>query len=216
MALMAPMAATVAMVAVAVMDSPVVCDNILPDAARQALNNSLHGDNVRAGWKFGWKSRSTEDAFSFWHRHFAGYINIAEEANAYDCEPEIADFPLIHDLWFYLSSGPLAGHRLIRCYANGHTYGSDGTVHVDTKLAGSYTSVYYPHRVWSPDWGGETVFFNEDRTDIIACVYPKPNRLVVFDGRIPHVARGVSRLCPVLRVTLMFKTDKPDDDPAGN
>jgi SM-20-related protein len=29
---------------------------------------------------------------------------------------------------------------------------------------------------------------------------------VVFPGLIPHVARGVSRTCPMLRITLMFKT----------
>jgi SM-20-related protein len=101
----------------------------------------------------------------------------------------------------------MQGHRLVRCYANGQTYGSDGNLHTDTTLANSYTSVYYPHEAWFPDWGGETVFFNAAKDDIIACVYPKPNRIVIFDGTVPHVARGVSRVCPVLRVTLMFKTD---------
>ena len=55
--------------------------------------------------------------------------------------------------------------------------------------------------------GGETVFFNREKTDIIACVYPKPNRLVIFRGNFPHVARGVSRTCPALRIALMFKTE---------
>jgi SM-20-related protein len=43
-------------------------------------------------------------------------------------------------------------------------------------------------------------------TDIVSAVYPKPNRFVVFSGNIPHVARGVSRTCPKLRITLMYKT----------
>jgi SM-20-related protein len=35
----------------------------------------------------------------------------------------------------------------------------------------------------------------------------------VFKGNIPHLARGVSRTCPVLRITLMFKTNAgPLDD----
>jgi len=112
-----------------------------------------------------------------------------------------------------LSAGLLRGHRLIRCYANGHTYGCDGAGHTDAKEPHNYTSVYYPHKFWRPDWAGETVFFNPDKTDIIGCVYPKPNRMVVFDGRIPHVARGVSRICPALRVTLMFKTDMANAQP---
>ena len=96
--------------------------------------------------------------------------------------------------------------RLIRCYANGTTYGSDGTIHIDSKSDRGFTSVYYSHPAWYPRWAGETVIFNDDKSDIVASVYPKPNRLVVFAGNAPHVARGVSRTCPVLRVTLMFKT----------
>jgi SM-20-related protein len=50
------------------------------------------------------------------------------------------------------------------------------------------------------------VFFTQDGSDILASIYPKPNRLIVFPGAIPHVARGISRTCPKLRITLMFKT----------
>jgi SM-20-related protein len=187
-----------------------VRDDVLGDEQRRAVNNFLHEDGGAAGWKFGWKSQGKGDTFMFWHRHFGGYLHISEENNAYDCESELEPFPLIRTLWRQLSGNLLVGHRLIRCYANGATYGSDGTTHTDSTRPGTYTCVYYPHQVWHPDWGGETVFFNRDKTDIIAAVYPRPNRMVVFDGTIPHVARGVSRTCPVLRVTLMFKTDIRD------
>jgi SM-20-related protein len=53
--------------------------------------------------------------------------------------------------------------------------------------------------------------FNPEKTDIIAAVYPQPNRLAVFRGSLPHVARGVARICPVLRITLMFKVERRDD-----
>jgi hypothetical protein len=36
------------------------------------------------------------------------------------------------------------------------------------------------------------------------------DRLVIFRGNYPHVARGVSRTCPALRITLMFKTELID------
>ena len=62
---------------------------------------------------------------------------------------------------------------------------------------------------WHPNYAGETVFFNDEGTDIIGTVYPRPNRMVLFSGSIPHVARGVSRVCPELRITLMFKTRGP-------
>jgi SM-20-related protein len=54
------------------------------------------------------------------------------------------------------------------------------------------------------------VFFNREQTDIVASIYPRPGRLVVFRGMTAHVVRGVSRTCSALRITLMFKTELRD------
>ena len=51
--------------------------------------------------------------------------------------------------------------------------------------------------------------FINDLGDIAHAVLPKPGRIVQFDGRILHAARGLSRICPAMRVTLMFKTTAP-------
>jgi SM-20-related protein len=187
-------------------------DDVLPNEKRREVNNLLHKGGASAPWVHGWKSREKVDTFSFWHRHFAGYRS-ATKGIAYDCEAELAEFPVIHEFWQTLAGGLLHGHRLVRCYANGLAYGSDGTLHTDTRVPNSYTTIYYPHESWNPDWGGETVFFNREKDDILTSIYPRPNRLLMFDGTLPHVARGVSRSCPLLRVTLMFKTDKHDAGP---
>lgn len=121
-------------------------------------------------------------------------------------EAELAAIPLLQGLWRGLKDGPLAGHALTRCYANGYPWGTEGGLHRDAVQAGHYTSIYYPHLEWSPNWAGETVFFDDAEQDIIAAVHPRPNRLAVFPGTIPHVARAISRACPDLRITLMFKT----------
>jgi len=185
-------------------------DDMLSEPQRREVDAFLRSGGGDAGWAFGWRSRGKRDPFAFWHRHFAGYTKAGGDAEAYDCAAELEAFPIIYGVWRQLADALPPGHRLIRCYANGHTYGSDGTLHTDTGLANTYTTVYYPHEEWEPNWGGETVFFDRARSDILASVFPRPNRAVIFDGRIPHVARGVSRTCPVLRVTLMFKTDVPD------
>jgi SM-20-related protein len=183
-------------------------DDVLPEGQRRELNEYLHTGGGDAGWQFGWKSAGKADQFAFWHRHFAGYRPGDGDHEAYDCEVELAAFPLVHAMWRQLKSEPpLQRHRLIRCYANGHTFGSDGSLHTDTGLPDTFTTIYYPHKHWWPNWGGETVFFNDTKDEIISAIYPRPNRLVMFDGRIPHLARGVTRQCPKLRVTLMFKTD---------
>jgi SM-20-related protein len=166
-------------------------------------------------WSFGWRSNPQSDQFAFWHKHFAGILGVDRlegegEQTQYDCVAELKlNAPLIYDLWVSLSASTLKGNVLMRCYANGLTYGSDGSVHVDCLKERSLTAIYYPHSEWSPNWGGETMLFNATKTDIIACIYPRPNRLAIFSGRIPHVARGVSRKCPEMRITLMFKTESP-------
>lgn len=96
----------------------------------------------------------------------------------------------------------------MRCYANAHTFGVEGYPHVDSRKPGNYTTIFYINPVWKPEWAGETIFMN-DLGDIAHAVLPKPGRMVLFDGRIIHAARAVTRICPAMRVTLMFKTRAP-------
>jgi SM-20-related protein len=187
-----------------------VFDDVLEPETQQKVGQFLN----RPGWQFGWKSNKNTDSFSFWHKHFAGNIHPDHAGIAgqqYQCADELArTAPLLHELWCRLKHDMLPSHQLVRCYANGAPYGSEGSLHTDSVAARTFTTIYYPHEKWDPDWGGETVFFNRQKTDILVSIYPKPNRLLVFPGTIPHVARGVARICPVLRVTLMFKTEMTD------
>lgn len=169
------------------------------------------------GWSYGWKSSAKTDNFSFWHKHFAGprggnleYEPQSKSNGLSDCAYELErGYPLILRLWRHLQAVALKDHILVRCYANGLPFGSEGTLHIDSRAPKSFTTIYYPHETWHPDWGGETVFFDERRAEIIGAIYPRPNRAVMFRGMIPHVARGVTRVCPVMRITLMFKSELP-------
>lgn len=65
------------------------------------------------------------------------------------------------------------------------------------------TSVlYYLNLDWKPEWSGDTVFFNDQCTDIIHTTTYKPNRMVVFDGDIPHSMKPQSILAPRYRFCL--------------
>jgi SM-20-related protein len=184
-------------------------DNVLDEPRRNAIWNFLSD----GGWKFGWKSDPKNDPYAFWHRHFAGnqfpdHYDKGGKERPYDCAAELSrSAPLLHEFWTKLADKSLPGHRLTRCYANGQPFGSEGSIHTDSVSDRSRTVIYYPHATWHPNWGGETVFFNQDRTDIVASIFPRPNRLVIFAGDIPHVARGLSRTCPIMRITLMFKSE---------
>jgi SM-20-related protein len=188
----------------------------IDDFLREEYRKQVYGFLRRPGWQFGWKSVPGQDPYSFWHKHFAGHRmpdhEIGPGTQPYDCAGELqANAPVLSDFWRTLETTVLKGHTLLRCYANGQPYGSEGTLHTDSVSESGHTTIYYPHDEWHPNWGGETVFFNREKTDIIASVYPRPGRLVVFRGVTPHVARGLSRTCPVLRITLMFKTEVLDD-----
>lgn len=100
-----------------------------------------------------------------------------------------------------LAGGPL---RVLRQYANGHTYGLGGQPHLDDDLPGTFTLLYYPNPEWKDGWDGETVYLDPSG-DIAMAVRPRPNRAVFFDSRIPHAGRAPGRQCPALRVTVAYK-----------
>jgi SM-20-related protein len=102
------------------------------------------------------------------------------------------------------------GPMLIRCYANGYTYGTDGYFHTDSSRADETTCIIYIcEGAWEPDWAGETAVMVEPRGIVPAqyhAVLPKPNRALFLPSTLLHAARAVSRKCTTLRTTLMFKT----------
>ena len=84
---------------------------------------------------------------------------------------------------------------------NSQTQGCPGTIHSDCSPddAWNISFLYYPNRFWNPNWGGVLRFFDEPHQGLdgrqehieehqVAEVEFVPNRLVMFDGRIPHGA----------------------------
>jgi hypothetical protein len=69
-------------------------------------------------------------------------------------------------------------------------------VHVDGP---GLTFLYYANMEWDLLWGGHTLFLNDklDTPEFLSLY--KPNRIVVFDGTIPHLIINPSGLCPVHR-----------------
>jgi hypothetical protein len=159
-------------------------------------------------WTYGWQSNKDEAAnFGHWNHDFLKTHRSNQKSSEHILLNHEAHGP-IRDLWLKLKAEVLQDHALVRCYANAHTFGVEGYPHVDSRTPGNYTTICYINPGWKPEWAGETVFFNEFG-DIAQAILPKPARVVTFDGRIRHAARGLSRICPAMRVTLMFKTTAP-------
>jgi len=181
-----------------------IFDNLLPPDDQAALWRYLN----EPGWAYGGFSASGSDADRYFYKHFAGYVKDGQEAlSPADIEEAlIREAPLIGAIWRSLQAGPFKGHALSRCYANAMGGGVEGSVHLDSNIPTHLTAIYYPHLAWNPNFGGETLLFNAAADEVIAAIYPKPNRLAVFSGTIPHVARPISKRCQDLRITLMFKS----------
>lgn len=95
--------------------------------------------------------------------------------------------------------------RLYRSYVNVAHFGDMLFSHTDCLPgAGEVTALWYISDRWDPEWGGETLFFDESM-DVRAALSPRPGRLALFDGDIPHVGRPPNRICYAPRYTLAMK-----------
>ena len=84
---------------------------------------------------------------------------------------------------------------------NSQTHGQHGTCHSDCDENDEWnlSFLYYPNTFWNPNWGGKLRFYSEiihggilDFMDEYetGTVDFVPNRLLMFDGRLPHGAEA--------------------------
>ena len=152
----------------------------------------------RRGWQYGWRSNKK---LGFGHWNVVLSDSKIEREEVYHEVPKS-----IQDLWDYIQPRFMPTTPvLVRAYANAHTYGVEGYIHRDSKHDGDQTCIIYYEQDWKPEWAGETVFLNEDEDDVIKAILPKYGRMTIFPGKIKHVGRAVSRICPVARRVLVRK-----------
>ena len=98
-------------------------------------------------------------------------------------------------------------YRIYRAYCNYASFGDMLFTHTDA-MPGSreLTALWFLAKEWNVEWGGETLFFNENE-DAEFVASPKPGRLVLFDGSILHVGRPPNRICFAPRFTFAFKLE---------
>jgi len=96
-------------------------------------------------------------------------------------------------------------YKLNRAYINNSNFSTVDKMHVDAPNNNEYTLLYYANIKWDINWGGETLFYDNSAKEIIASIIPKPGRVVLFQGTIPHSARPVQIHCPEDRYTIALK-----------
>jgi SM-20-related protein len=92
-----------------------------------------------------------------------------------------------------------------RAYVNCSVYGDGYYLHRDCAAHEQHvTALYYANPEWQPDWGGETIYYN-DEEDAELAITPRPGRLVIARGAVLHRGNVPARNCYEERYTLAYK-----------
>ena len=94
-----------------------------------------------------------------------------------------------------------------RVLVNAYGHGDSSWLHEDSDLADRWTVIVYLNDIWDTNWGGETLIF-EKGGDIIHTALPTPGRVIMFDSRLTHGPRPVSREAPLPRLGVTFQCKK--------
>lgn len=102
-----------------------------------------------------------------------------------------------------------------RAYVNSSVHGDSYFIHRDCSAHRNHVTVlYYANPNWQIDWGGETIFYDDDNEPQII-VTPRPGRMVISRGAILHRGTVPTRACFEERYTIAYKllSGDPADDP---
>ena len=174
---------------------------VIAGALPTELFHSVAARVNNGGWRYGWRSNP-----AIGHGQWNQDYTQAGPENGLDVSAKLDG--VLSEAWQHLRPPSTV---LLRCYANGHTYGTEGYPHTDSTRLLDRTLVIYTVREWRREWGGETTVYAGSQ--ILHAELPAPNNGLEFDGRLTHAARGVTRICPTLRTTLMFKWCPAGVDP---
>jgi hypothetical protein len=107
----------------------------------------------------------------------------------------------------------IQGYNVDNVYYNYSTFTDVDHIHTDIAPGlNGLTALYYCNLHWNREYGGETFFYSDDLTEISKVVEYIPNRLVIFDGTIPHTAKQPTIAAPYGRYTLAVKLTKVNNE----
>lgn len=92
---------------------------------------------------------------------------------------------------------------LDQCYANGQTYGQDGSFHYDE--ANQHFNDAWTFLLYLNNISGNTEILVDNHKEHIMSIEPRINTAVLFPQNLLHRGLGPNRDCYDLRVTVAFK-----------
>tara|TARA_B100000287_G_scaffold110744_1_gene103109 strand:+ start:1735 stop:2451 length:717 start_codon:yes stop_codon:yes gene_type:complete len=151
---------------------------------------------------------------SYWTHQLYNFCPIENPTYFQAAGLEASNDPLYLDVLGYLEAKcpnlPPRAH-MYACYINVLRFGNTPGIHVDAPhdVPSNKTVLIYLNTKWDPSWGGETIFYDHN-LDAHRAVTPRPGRVVMFDGRIPHTGRPPTPRYALNRYIMTFKFMDPD------
>lgn len=158
-----------------------IFDNFLNESELEQFLNAI----LSVNWKY--SGRSSDNTPRFWNA---------------DLSRELF---LTTNIFSKIQEKTKRRFKLERVYANGQTYGQDGSFHIDDTRDNTYTFILYASSILpsNVDIVGGFTQFKMDKT--ILNVEPYINRGVFFDSRIYHRGLAPTRYTDTLRISVAFK-----------
>lgn len=127
---------------------------------------------------------------------FKQHINPPNSPNAHDSCWQMIWNAVANLIPFELEVGEIL--------VNGQQYIHNTVPHTDCECDNGISVIYYPNREWKEEWGGPTVV--EVTPGEWTPIMPKPGRVAIFKGNIPHHGLPPNESYKGLRATLVYKT----------
>jgi Rps23 Pro-64 3,4-dihydroxylase Tpa1-like proline 4-hydroxylase len=100
----------------------------------------------------------------------------------------------------------LAGMFFKQARINLSTLNDNNRFHTDSiGSTKTKTLLYYPNLKWDIEWGGHTLFTDDNLEEIEYCCMYKPGRIVIFDGNIPHCILPPTKSSPSYRFSFVMQ-----------
>ena len=188
-------------------DQMIVIDNLFPQYIIDHVHNTVFNGY---SWFYGHTSNYPEDPF-----YDVGADPNWAEVPAFKQQIYPPNSPNAHDsCWnmIYDAVTKLIPFKLDigEILVNGQQYIHNTIEHTDCQCDNGLSWIYYVNRQWKDEWGGETVIKLDGEWKK---VYPKPGRVFLFKGNIPHHGLPPNDTYKGLRATLVYKTMRSDPLP---
>mgnify|MGYP003116136587 FL=1 len=157
-------------------------ENFLSPDCCGLLYNYILSSLFRIGW---------EDSGETQHR---SHPNLYSSYSFKDVQ-KLKILPLILDK---LKSKKITIDNYDKCIVNLTKPMDVNFLHVHPK---QIVALHYSSLTWNPEWGGETIFYEDNKKEIKHCSPYTPNKLIIFDGSIPHTIKAQNIMGPAYRFT---------------